>query len=141
MTIDTNELRQASVLLGELAAREPSNTDHANLRAAKRALFDAADTIDRLNDAIASAPHSTLCAYMVNHFGEACSCWKADPSPATDTDMPPTPTTTLDDALASVRSLTIEGPHGLVLGLPRVGGAQLVFTDTALTVRYHRPET
>jgi len=137
MTIDTTELRKASTAV-YLAAEAPVAKDLSDkLRA-------AADEIDTLRKALAASPHSTLCAYMVDHFREPCSCWKADPSPtpggSITTDLAPSPAT-LDDALDVITSLTVAGPHGRVLGLPRIRHPRLEFRGPALTIHYDNPET
>jgi len=115
-------------------------------------LLYAADELGRVTSALAEAPHSTLCAYMVDHFREPCSCWKADPSPTPGgsitndpattitADLAPSPGT-LDDALNVITSLTVAGPHGRVLGLLRIRHPRLEFRGPALTIHYDNPET
>lgn len=98
-------------------------------------LLYAADELGRVTSALAEAPHSTLCAYMVDHFREPCSCWKADPSPL----FAVTGATTI--TYGDVRRLTIAGPHGPVLALPRVGSARVELDGDRLTVHYDNPET
>jgi hypothetical protein len=126
MTIDTTALRKASTAV-YLAAEAPVAKDLSDK------LRGAADEIDTLRTALAAAPHSTLCSYMVDHFHEPCSCWKADPSPSAGRSV--------DDALDVITSLTVAGPHGRVLGLPRIRHPRLEFRGTALTVHYDNPET
>ena len=143
MTIDTDALR---ALTREALPDEGGRSAAAWEADACKALDAAADELDRLTTALTTAPHSTLCSYMVDHFHETCSCWKADPSPAPVGSITATTITanlappTLDDALDVITSLTVAGPHGRVLGLPRIRHPRLEFRGPALTIHYDNPE-
>jgi hypothetical protein len=130
MTIDTNALRALASVLQQQAVEQMSMIGPADDAALVRA---AASEIDRLTTALAASPHSNLCSYMVDHFHEPCSCWKADPSPSAGRSV--------DDALDAVTSLTVAGPHGRVLGLPCIRRPRLEFREAALTIHYDNPET
>ncbi|MGW8430915.1 hypothetical protein ACWGJ9_07295 [Curtobacterium citreum] len=117
MTVDTAELRTRA-----------RNVDAMALPGTSDALSAAADEIDALRATLASAPHLAVCTYMTEHFAEPCSCWK------TETALEP------PLALDAVTRLTVAGPHGPVLGLPRVAGVHLdVDGSHHLTVSYSNP--
>lgn len=115
MTADTTELRTRARLI------EPGFPGTAE------AVTAAAAEIDALRAQLASAPHLAVCTYMTAHFAEPCSCWKTE--------------TQLESPLAldAVTRLTVAGPHGPVVGLPRVAGVHLDVADHHLTVSYTNP--
>jgi hypothetical protein len=140
MPVDTNGLRATSVHLGVLAAREPSNTEWSHLREGKRALFDAADELDRLNDeitqlraALAAVPHAELCRLLMVRDAEPCSCAKSlHPAPVQQV------TPLLSDATSvtflGVNRLNVHGPHGRVIGLLALTGASVDLQDDGRTL-------
>lgn len=116
MTVDTALLRTRS-----------RNLEQAGFPHSAAAVAEAADEIDALRAKVASAPHLAVCTYMTAHFAEPCSCWKTE--------------TQLESPLAldAVTRLTVAGPHGPVVGLPRVAGVHLDVADHHLTVSYTNP--
>jgi hypothetical protein len=130
VTIDTTELRKASTAV-YLAVEAPVAKDLSDK------LRGSADEIDALRRALAEVPHAELCRLLMVRDDEPCSCAKsALPAPAGLTPaIPDAVRITYLDA----RSLTVAGPHGPVLGLPRVASVRVDRDDDHLTVSYTNP--
>lgn len=137
--LDTNELRASGLAIGDVATRTVRNADFGAAREARAQLYGAADEIDRLTDhvaqlerALAAVPHEELCRLLMVRDDEPCSCAK---SVLPEIAVTGVATTSYPDATR----LTVAGPHGPVVGLPRVAGVHIDIDDHHLTVTYDNP--